>query len=300
MNRFSSVLSVMGFMCALMAFLTAAQGAPSEVVTSDPMSRPESITVAPDGSVILGSVAAPIIYRAAPGATTATPFIDMRPERAFFVLGVLADGPSNTLWACEFVTFDSRTPLWTGVSILRAFDLQTGAPKGRYPLPGVTNMCNDITVAPDKSVYISDTSNGSILRLRPGAQALEPVMQDPSLYGVDGLTFLGNTLYVNTQWSNDLFRIPLDASGKPMGPPVELYLSQPILAPDAMRAAGGKLFLAENRTGKIDMVTVQGDRATVTTIKSGYGNPTALEPMGDTLWVGDRAVSKAIPIPMPK
>ena len=44
----------------------------------------------------------------------------------------------------------------------------------------------------------------------------------------------------------------------------------------------------------------QTRRVMVPQVPEGYGNPTALEPMGDTLWVGDRAVSKAIPIPMPK
>ena len=32
----------------------------------------------------------------------------------------------------------------------------------------------------------------------------------------------------------------------------------------------------------------------------GLTQPTAIEPAGDTLWVGDRAKDKAIAIPMPK
>jgi hypothetical protein len=75
---------------------------------------------------------------------------------------------------------------------------------------------------------------------------------------------------------------------------------RPIKGPDGMRAANGKLYLAENRNGRASMVTVNGDQATVVTILDGLTQPTAIEPAGDTLWVGDRAGDKAIALAMPK
>src|SRR5258708_37020831 len=75
------------------AFATAA---PAEA-----KSGPESITAAPDGGVILGSATSPRIFRAAKGETQAKVFIDASASGATMFLGVLADGPSNTPWACQ-------------------------------------------------------------------------------------------------------------------------------------------------------------------------------------------------------
>ena len=37
-------------------------------------------------------------------------------------------------------------------------------------------------------------------------------------------------------------------------------MDQPIKGPDGMRAANGKLLVAENGSGKIDVITVHGER----------------------------------------
>jgi hypothetical protein len=66
-----------------------------------------------------------------------------------------------------------------------------------------------------------------------------------------------------------------------------------------MRAAGGHLFVAENVNGRDSMLTITGDTAHVTVVQSGLKTPTAIEPAGDVLWVGDRANDNAISIPMP-
>ena len=50
-----------------------------------------------------------------------------------------------------------------------------------------------------------------------------------------------------------------------------------------MRAANGKLFVTENGAGKISVITVNGDKASVTVIKEGLTTPTGVEPAGDTL-----------------
>jgi hypothetical protein len=84
------------------------------------------------------------------------------------------------------------------------------------------------------------------------------------------------------------------------GQPVEIALDQPIKGPDGMRAANGKLIVAENGSGKISVITVHGDMASVTVIKEGLNTPTAVEPAGDTIWIAERGAGKAVSIPMPK
>jgi hypothetical protein len=266
------------------------------VVTTDPQSQPESVTVAPDGSLFLGSASKPVIYRAAKGATQAQVFIDVgAAEGNVSFLGVLADGATNTLWACEIIGQGKNRH-----SVLRSFDLTNAAPKFRWPLPGDINLCNDFVIGPDQALYVSDTFDSRIFRLKPGASEPELLIEDRTLDGIDGITFLGSDLYVNNVVSNNLYRIPLDQAGN-AGAPVQIWPDRPIIkGPDGMRAANGKLYLAENRNGRASMITVNGDQATVVTILDGLTQSTAIEPAGDTLWVGDRAKDKAIALSMPK
>jgi hypothetical protein len=98
--------------------------------------------VAPDGSLILGSASKPVIYRAAKGDTEAHVFIDTSSEGAVTFLGILADAPTNTPWACQIVGVGNNRH-----STLRRFDLTTGAPKLRWALPGEVNLCNDFSWA---------------------------------------------------------------------------------------------------------------------------------------------------------
>jgi hypothetical protein len=48
----------------------------------------------------------------------------------------------------------------------------------------------------------------------------------------------------------------------------------------------------------VDELTITGDRASVRVVKTGLVAPTAVEPHGDTLWIGDRGASKAISVPL--
>jgi len=184
-------------------------------------------------------------------------------------------------------------------SALRGFDLSTGAQKLRWNLPGDSSVCNDFSVGPDKALYISDTSNGKIYKLPAGASTAELLLEDRALNGIDGITFLNGTLYVNNVITSKIYRIPMDAAGK-ASPPVEISLDQAVKGPDGMRAANGKLFVAENGSGRISAITVTGDKGSVRVIKDGLKTPTAVEPAGDTLWIAERGAGKAVSIPMPK
>src|ERR1700722_18028542 len=152
-------------------------------------SAPESITIAPNGDLILGSMGSAKIYRAKKGSDKAEVFIDASAEGAVFFLGVLADAPTSTLWACQIYSSPTNS---TRHSALRGFDLKTGAAKFRWELPGNTNLCNDFVVGPDKALYISDTA-GKIWRLKAGATIPELFSDDRTLVGIDGITFIGDT-----------------------------------------------------------------------------------------------------------
>jgi hypothetical protein len=283
---------------AVLACLAQAASA-AEVLIADAKSQPESLTVAPGGVLIVGSASTPFVYKVRAGSTVAEKFVDASAEGVgTFFLGMLADAATNTLWTCQLTPVPGTTPAQRHTA-LRSFDLTTGAPKIRWNLPGDNNVCNDFAIGPDKALYITDTINSKIYRLPAGASTAELFLEHRALYGIDGITFLDGTLYVNNVFSNNLYRIPIDAAGK-AGQPVDIWMDQPIKGPDGMRAANGKLIVAENGSGKISVLTVNGDKASVTVIKEGLNTPTGVEPAGDTIWIAERGAGKAISIPMPK
>jgi hypothetical protein len=293
----SSTRRVAACVFLVAGFVQAASAA--DILIADAKSQPESLTVAPGGVLIVGSASTPFVYKVRAGSTTAEKFVDASAEGAgTFFFGMLADASSNTLWTCQLTPVPGTTPVQRHTA-LRGFNLESGAPKIRWNLPGDNSTCNDFAIGPDKALYISDTSNSKIYKLPSGASSAELFLEHRALYGIDGITFLDGTLYVNNVFSNNLYRIPVDAAGKP-GQPIDIWMDQPIKGPDGMRAANGKLIVAENGSGKISVITVNGEKASVTVIKEGLNTPTAVEPAGDTIWIAERGAGKAVSIPMPK
>jgi hypothetical protein len=284
--------------CVTALFAISAPAAfAADILVHDEKSQPESLSRAPDGTLIVGSASSPYVYRVKPGSTTAETFIDASAEGpGTFFFGQLAD--NGTVWSCLLTPVPGVTPVARHTTLLGT-DLKTGKQKLRWNFPGDNSMCNDFSVGPDKALYIADTANGKIYRLASGAQTAELWLQHRSIIGIDGITFLDGVLYVNNVFYNKLYRIPVDAGGKP-GTPVDIWMDAPVKGPDGMRAANGKLLLAENASGKVDALTINGDIAHVTVLKDGLNQPTAVEPAGDMIWIGERGAGKADSIPMPK
>lgn len=292
-----SALRIVANMALLMGLVQAASAA--EILIVDAKSQPESLTVAPNGMLFVGSASSPFVYKVHPDSATVEKFVDASSEgTGTFFFGMLADASTNTLWTCQLTPVPGTTPVKRHTA-LRGFDLTTGAQKLRWNLPGDNSTCNDFSVGPDKALYITDTANAKIYRLPAGATTAEVFLEDPALKGIDGITFLNGTLYVNNVATNHLYSIPVDAAGKAERP-VDILMDQPVKGPDGMRAANGKLLVAENGSGKISVITVNGDKASVTTIKEGLKTPTGVEAAGDTIWIAERGAGKAVSIPMPK
>jgi len=282
---------------ALFAFCAPAFAA--EILIKDDKSQPESMTAAANGDLYVGSASSAFVYKVKKGSTTPEVFVDASAEGAgTFFFGQLADGATNTLWTCQLTPVAGVTPVQRHTA-LRGFDLKTGKEKLRWNLPGDNTTCNDFTIGPDKALYISDTGNAKIYRLAPGATSAELWLDHRNVTGIDGLTFLNGTLYYNSVFFNNLYRVPVGADGK-AGTPVQIWMDAPVKGIDGMRAAGNKLFVAENGSGKIHYLTINGDTAHVTVIKEGLKTPTGVEPAGDTLWIAERGAGKVISMPMPK
>ena len=239
---------------------------------------PESLDADRAGRLYIGSIKG-IVFRTAPNGDVATAWI--RPTTAnglLSLLGVLVDEQSGTLWLCSS-PMPLRVPPAAGVSALKAFNLRTGKLKASYPFPAPASACNDIAIARDRTVYVTDTPNGRILTLRPGATELAVFAQDPLLRGADGIAFAGDgRLYVNSVSTNAMFRIDRTADGAFAGV-TKLALSQPVAGPDGLRPIGGNRFLqAEGNSGKVTLVTIDGDRADISDLATGLASSPGVAP----------------------
>ncbi len=270
---------------AAQALPVQAKGKPKPDVRVDDVAvYPESLSSAPDGTIYIGSMKG-VIFKAPPGAAWAEPWIRKTADNGILaILGVLADAPHHTLWICSSPTNFAK-PAIVGTSALMAFDLKTGKQKGAYPLPAPAAACNDITIAKNGTAYATDTPNGRIFVLKPGAQALELYAQDARLKGIDGIVFGGDgTLYLNIVTKSQLMRVDRGPDGAMSGL-TELQLSQPVAGPDGFRLISGNRFLlAEGNAGRIDEVVITGDKAAIAVLKEGLISPPGVTMVGRTAY----------------
>jgi streptogramin lyase len=264
-----------------MIALPCLANAASPVEVHDTRVFPESISVTSDGTLLIAGSEKGIIYKAAPGATTAQPWIS-REQAGFegFLLGIYADEPHGVFYVCSDVVGPPRKAAFT------SFDLKTGAKKATYHFPE-GGLCNDFITAPDGTVYATDTELGRIIRLKPGAAEPDVWASDPGLAGIDGIAFAGGKLYFNNVRKNLLQRIDIKPDGS-AGAVTTLELSAPLAGPDGMRVGPGEvLLITENRAGNLTQAKIKGDKATLTPIKGGFGQLTAIGVVGNVAWVAE-------------
>jgi hypothetical protein len=199
------------------------------------------------------------------------------------IFGVLADSADGTLWACSN-DLASGPPgaAPPGPSALHGFELATGDAKVSYALPA-GGMCNDIAVSTNGDVYATDTAGQQVLRLPTGGRALETwtptgAFGEPGAV-LDGIAIVGGRVIVNTLRTNKLFAIELAPDGK-AGKITDLRLSAALSGPDGMRPYSDGL-LTTDGTGKIHFVTIDGNAATVTTVKDGLEGPVSVAVVGN-------------------
>ncbi|MGH8150538.1 MAG: hypothetical protein ACRETB_11275 [Steroidobacteraceae bacterium] len=263
---------------------------PRDVVVDSKGIYPESVSSLPNGTLYVGSLGG-TIYRALPGRSRAEPWIRRSAANHLLsIFGVLADPSTHSLWVCSS---PAKLPggIADGAASVMRFDLTTGARTGYWPLPAPQALCDDITLAADGTAFVADLANGEILTLAPHGHALELFARDPMLKGMDGIAFAADgTLYADNITRNRLLRVDHSPSGRFLGL-TTLTTSQPISGPDGLRLIGGNRFaLAEGRAGRIDEVTIRGDRATIRVLRSGLLSPASVTPVGDTVYAADGKV----------
>ncbi|MBO9580081.1 MAG: hypothetical protein J7498_04245 [Sphingobium sp.] len=255
---------------------------------------PESVTSDGKGTAYVPSVQGGV-YKVTLSSGKVEPFIKPGTFGSASVFGVLADPVHKMLWTCN------NDLSGVGIAIVGAdkgssvkgFDLRSGKGKVSLALPS-DGFCNDITVAKDGTLYVADSNRSQILRWKPGT-ALADWFFDPRLAdaahdngGLDGIVMgPDGNLIVNNWRLNLLARVKIATDGSPGGVTI-IQTSRPLEVPDGMRiidasAASLRLAVAEG-SGKVSVITIQGDRADVKTIAEGFPSAAGVTVEGKTVW----------------
>ena len=274
---------VLALTVAMACGLQAADRA--EITFADGRIFPESVTSTKNGDLYFGSLGQDSVYRATSKTSQATTWVQPKSNGLMTVLGVLADEKAGVLWVCASATGGRGGAPYVGETALKAFNLKDASFKASYPFSG-NGLCNDTAVANDGTVYAADTIQARVLRLKKGAAALDVWTADPMLLaGADGLALLADgNLYVNSVTQGTLLRIDVNKDGS-AGKITKLETSRPLMQPDGMRSVGSRTMLLVEGAGRLDEVTINGDKAEIKVLKDGLTGPTAVTLAGGTAYV---------------
>lgn len=117
-------------------------------------------------------------------------------------LGLKVDEKRGWLWALSVLRKDK----WF-YSKVHAFDLRSGKTMQQYSIQDtLPHLFNDLAIANDGNLFITDTYFSALYKLNPVAKKLELFIQSPLLRYPNGLAFGNEHLYVAT-YRNKIVRL---------------------------------------------------------------------------------------------
>jgi len=174
---------------AVAAFTLAEKDLIPEGIAWDPGSR----------ALFVGSLAKDkIVTIAVDGGGKVRDFVPSGRDGLRSVLGMKVDAPRRSLWVCS-AERDAPGGNPTRASTLFRFDLASGKTLGRFASPpGGKHLFNDLAIAKDGGLYLTDSEEGAVYRLRAGGEKLEVFQPGGRLFYPNGIALSddGRFLYV--------------------------------------------------------------------------------------------------------
>ncbi len=204
------------------------------------------------------------------------------------VLGLFVDAAHEQLYAVSTNGFLDAAQKQRRNAVVR-YDLKDGLLVNRYDASDA-NQLNDLTVAPDGTIYATDSANGTLFRKRPAEKTLTPFGLKSALPGANGIT-LGTDGDLYVAISTGIARIDLST-----GAPTRLPQPDTLVTGgcDGLYWRKGGLVGIQNATnpGRVIRIVLadQGTRISGVTVLQSHHHPEFTEPTtgaiaGDALYV---------------
>lgn len=169
-------------------------------------------------------------------------------EELFGVFGLALDETRQTLWAATSAVpeMSGFTPEQKGRAALAAFSLVTGELLRVIDVPsdGRDHVLGDLIVAPDGTIYATDSTAPIIWRYLPGGEEMDKLVEYPDFVSLQGLVLTNRTL-IAADFANGLFAIDLSESA----PVVRAFTPPPnatLVGLDGLAPAPDGLFAVQN------------------------------------------------------
>ena len=189
-------------------------------------------------------------------------------DELFGVFGLALDLPRNTLWAAttavpEMTGFNAELE---GLAALAEFNLANSELRRvvHLPLDGREHGLSDLVVAPDGTVYATDSISPIVWQLAPGAEEFEIAAESPLFGSLQGVVLERRTLIV-ADYTNGLFTIDLDRREIHAIPTPKNHT---LIGIDGMVAVPGGIVVTQNGTDpqRVLHLTLSPDLRSVTNI----------------------------------
>ena len=132
------------------------------------------------------------------------------------VFGLAVDEAAGVLWAATAAVPAMRgfTAEQDGSAALAEIDLESGQVRRTIPVvrrPGdqQSHVLGDLAIAPDGSVFVTDSGGPVLWRLPPGGGALEVFVEDPEFLSLQGIALLPSGVAVLADHASGLLRVDL-------------------------------------------------------------------------------------------
>ncbi len=278
---------------AAFATLALAQAAEPAATRALPFDwYPESVAAGADGAMYVSSWRQGAVARLDGAGGAATVLVAPAANGLANGQGVLVDAGRRLLWVGSAAFGFSSVPLTP--SALKSYDLDSGAARASYPLPpgagGGAGQCNDVAQDAAGTLYVTDSAQPRVLRLRQGEAALQTWAADAAFavgaqgYALNGIAIDRDQVYLSAVAAAPyLLRVGVNGDGS-AGAAARIALPRALKNADALRLAGpGRLVIFESNTfgadgpygGQITLARLAGEGATLQTIVAGLNEPSS-------------------------
>ena len=192
------------------------------------------------------------------------------------VLGLAVDASRGHLYAVSTNGFEDGAKTELRNAVVR-YDLKSGRLTDRFVAQDAAQL-NDLAVAPDGTLYVTDSQSGSLFRKKPEETALTLFGEKGALRGANGITLAANgTLYVTL--STGIARVDITSGAPTRLPQPDTVVTGGI---DGLYWHEGDLLGVQNSTnpGRVVRIALadKGTRIAGLTVLQTHHHPDFVEP----------------------